>query len=135
MRLPCPPTAATGFARRFAARAGAVDNQDGFEGFELLKPTDGRLHLAGGDQVAGRGGVPGVDRVARVRGTGASWPAAERAGGDAASRWASAASCGLTRSPADRPAEEPRAGTGWRRLARRYLVSRGWPRTAAAARS
>ena len=29
-------------AKRFAARAGAVDGQDGFEGFELLKPTDGR---------------------------------------------------------------------------------------------
>ena len=29
-------------AQRFAARAGAVDNQDGFEGFELLKPTDER---------------------------------------------------------------------------------------------
>lgn len=29
-------------ARRFAARVGAVDNQDGFEGFELLKPTDER---------------------------------------------------------------------------------------------
>lgn len=29
-------------AHRFAARAGAVDNQQGFEGFELLKPTDGR---------------------------------------------------------------------------------------------
>lgn len=29
-------------ARRFAARAGAVDNQDGFEGFELMRPTDGR---------------------------------------------------------------------------------------------
>ena len=29
-------------AHRFAARAGAVDNQDGFEGFELLKPTDDR---------------------------------------------------------------------------------------------
>jgi heme-degrading monooxygenase HmoA len=29
-------------ARRFAARAGAVDGADGFEGFELLKPTDGR---------------------------------------------------------------------------------------------
>ena len=29
-------------ARRFAARAGAVDNQAGFEGFELLKPTDER---------------------------------------------------------------------------------------------
>lgn len=30
------------FARRFAERAGAVDNQDGFEGFELLKPSDER---------------------------------------------------------------------------------------------
>ena len=30
-------------ARRFAARAGAVDGQPGFEGFELLKPTDERL--------------------------------------------------------------------------------------------
>jgi heme-degrading monooxygenase HmoA len=30
-------------ARRFAARAGAVDGQEGFEGFELLKPTDDRL--------------------------------------------------------------------------------------------
>lgn len=27
---------------RFAARAEAVDGQDGFEGFELLQPTDGR---------------------------------------------------------------------------------------------
>lgn len=29
-------------AKRFAARAGAVDGQEGFEGFELLKPTDDR---------------------------------------------------------------------------------------------
>ena len=29
-------------AHRFAKRAGAVDGADGFEGFELLKPTDGR---------------------------------------------------------------------------------------------
>ena len=29
-------------ARRFAARAGAVDQMDGFEGFELLRPTDDR---------------------------------------------------------------------------------------------
>lgn len=29
-------------AQRFAARAGAVDDQRGFEGFELLKPTDER---------------------------------------------------------------------------------------------
>lgn len=29
-------------AARFAQRAGAVDDADGFEGFELLRPTDGR---------------------------------------------------------------------------------------------
>ena len=29
-------------ARRFAARAGAVEGMDGFEGFELMRPTDGR---------------------------------------------------------------------------------------------
>lgn len=29
-------------AERFAKRAGAVDGQDGFEGFELLRPTDDR---------------------------------------------------------------------------------------------
>jgi heme oxygenase (mycobilin-producing) len=29
-------------ARRFAARAGAVDDATGFEGFELLKPADER---------------------------------------------------------------------------------------------
>ena len=29
-------------ARRFAERVGAVDGQVGFEGFELLRPTDGR---------------------------------------------------------------------------------------------
>jgi heme-degrading monooxygenase HmoA len=29
-------------ARRFAARAGVVDDQDGFEGFELLRPNDER---------------------------------------------------------------------------------------------
>jgi heme oxygenase (mycobilin-producing) len=29
-------------ARRFGERAGAVDHAEGFEGFELLRPTDGR---------------------------------------------------------------------------------------------
>lgn len=29
-------------ARRFAARAGAVDDRDGFESFELMQPNDGR---------------------------------------------------------------------------------------------
>jgi heme oxygenase (mycobilin-producing) len=37
-----PEGAGDELAKRFAARAGAVDNQDGFEGFELLRPTDDR---------------------------------------------------------------------------------------------
>jgi heme-degrading monooxygenase HmoA len=36
------PDSGDELAHRFAARAGAVDGQDGFEGFELLKPTDER---------------------------------------------------------------------------------------------
>jgi heme-degrading monooxygenase HmoA len=37
-----PETGGDELARRFAARAGAVDDQEGFEGFELLRPTDER---------------------------------------------------------------------------------------------
>jgi len=37
-----PRDAGDELAHRFARRAGAVDGQDGFEGFELLKPTDER---------------------------------------------------------------------------------------------
>jgi heme-degrading monooxygenase HmoA len=37
-----PEDAGDELARRFASRAGTVDGQDGFEGFELLRPTDGR---------------------------------------------------------------------------------------------
>lgn len=37
-----PADSGADLARRFAARAGAVDNQPGFEGFELLEPTDER---------------------------------------------------------------------------------------------
>lgn len=37
-----PADSGDDLARRFAARAGAVDDQTGFEGFELLKPTDER---------------------------------------------------------------------------------------------
>lgn len=37
-----PAGAGDELARRFAARAGAVDDAEGFEGFELLRPTDGR---------------------------------------------------------------------------------------------
>lgn len=35
-----PANSGDELARRFAQRAGAVDGQDGFEGFELLKPLD-----------------------------------------------------------------------------------------------
>jgi heme oxygenase (mycobilin-producing) len=37
-----PADGGADLARRFAARAGAVDNQPGFEGFELLEPADER---------------------------------------------------------------------------------------------
>jgi heme-degrading monooxygenase HmoA len=37
-----PEAAGDELAARFAARAGAVDGADGFEGFELLRPTDDR---------------------------------------------------------------------------------------------
>lgn len=37
-----PPDSGDELAKRFAARAGAVDGQAGFEGFELLQPTDDR---------------------------------------------------------------------------------------------
>jgi heme oxygenase (mycobilin-producing) len=40
--LTVPAEGGDELARRFAARAGAVDRQDGFEGFELLRPTDER---------------------------------------------------------------------------------------------
>jgi heme-degrading monooxygenase HmoA len=36
------PDSGDELAKRFAARAGAIDDQDGFEGFELLRPTDER---------------------------------------------------------------------------------------------
>ena len=37
-----PPDSGDELANRFAARAGAVDDSEGFEGFELLKPVDDR---------------------------------------------------------------------------------------------
>jgi heme oxygenase (mycobilin-producing) len=37
-----PANSGDELAQRFAARAGAVDNTEGFEGFELLKPADDR---------------------------------------------------------------------------------------------
>lgn len=40
--LTVPADGGDELARRFAARAGAVDGRPGFEGFELLRPTDDR---------------------------------------------------------------------------------------------
>lgn len=37
-----PEGGADELVKRFAARAGAVDNQDGFEEFQLLRPADGK---------------------------------------------------------------------------------------------
>ncbi|HZD65021.1 MAG TPA: antibiotic biosynthesis monooxygenase [Acidimicrobiales bacterium] len=37
-----PPERAEELAARFAARAGQVEETDGFEEFQLLRPTDGR---------------------------------------------------------------------------------------------
>lgn len=44
-----PADAGDELARRFVARAGAVDNQASFEGFELLEPTPFRPPLIGYD--------------------------------------------------------------------------------------
>lgn len=37
-----PENSGDELAKRFAKRAGSVDGFDGFQGFELLQPTDGR---------------------------------------------------------------------------------------------
>lgn len=37
-----PEGGADELVKRFAARAGAVDSQDGFEEFQLLRPADGK---------------------------------------------------------------------------------------------
>jgi heme-degrading monooxygenase HmoA len=37
-----PDGGADELVKRFAARAGAVDDQDGFEEFQLLRPADGK---------------------------------------------------------------------------------------------
>ncbi|MCL3817939.1 antibiotic biosynthesis monooxygenase family protein [Aeromicrobium wangtongii] len=68
-------------AHRFAARAGAVDGAPGFEGFELLKPTDDRTQWlvltrwASEDDFRAWTSSPSFAEGHRT--------AAERAGGDA----------------------------------------------------
>ncbi|WP_340537270.1 antibiotic biosynthesis monooxygenase family protein [Nocardioides sp. GXZ039] len=68
-------------AHRFAARAGAVDGAEGFEGFELLRPTDGRdqwlVITRWRDEDAFQGWLNSQDFAEGHR------SAAERAGGDA----------------------------------------------------
>ena len=84
-------------AKRFAARAGAIDNQDGFEGFELLQPTDERttwlVVTRWRDEQSFKAWVssPAFGHGHRS--------AAERAADRHRRRSASAASCGPTRWP------------------------------------
>ncbi len=84
-------------ARRFAARVGAVDNQEGFEGFELLKPTDYRatwlVVTRWRDEASFQAWLHSP-----VFGHGHR-SASERSGGERRPRSASTANCGPTRSP------------------------------------
>ena len=54
-------------AHRFAAWAGAVDNQAGFEGLELLKPTDGRNVWLVVTRWRDEDAVPGLGVLAGLR--------------------------------------------------------------------
>ena len=107
-----PPDSGDELARRFAARAGAVDNQDGFEGFELLQPTDDRttwlVVTRWRDEESfeawrtspafghghGQGAGTATAHRPRARAGVRRMAAARR------SRWPSAASSGRSRSPA-----------------------------------
>jgi heme-degrading monooxygenase HmoA len=90
-------------ALRFAARAGAVDDQDGFEGFELLKPADERttwlVVTRWRDEEAFQAWV---SSPASKRHTGAP----RRTGGRSRTS-EQPASCGPTPSPVDRPGVRP----------------------------
>ena len=63
-----PEGSGSELARRFAARAGAVDGQPGFEGFELLEPTDGRnvFEVEASVQPGNTTLRPGLEGVARL---------------------------------------------------------------------
>jgi heme-degrading monooxygenase HmoA len=78
------PSSGDELAHRFAARAGAVDDRDGFEGFELLKPTDDRttwlVVTRWRDEAAFEAWVSSPAFADGHR------SAAERAGGDAAAK-------------------------------------------------
>ena len=92
-------------AQRFAKRAGAVDGQDGFEGFELLKPTDDRttwlVVTRWRDEDAFNAWVSSPAFGAGHQSEGGSQPArrGRRRGPSACRR-----SCGATSSPAVPPA-------------------------------
>ena len=96
-------------ARRFAARAGAVDDQEGFEGFELLKPTDDQDHVAGAHAMAaGLRSSPGCARLPSPTDTA---PRPSVPANSPPRRWGSTASCRPTRSRAVPAASY--LGAGW----------------------
>ena len=100
-------------ARRFAARVGAVDNQDGFEGFELLQPTDERttwlVVTRWRDEDAFQAWVSSAGLRPRPR----RRQRAARRTSSARSPWAP--SCGRTPSPR-RPSRSSLAATATRRV-------------------
>jgi len=73
-------------AHRFAARAGAVDRADGFEGFELLQPSDGRdtwlVMTRWRDEAAFRAWVESPAFAHGHRGAGEAAPVPQGAEGD-----------------------------------------------------
>src|SRR5262249_34452020 len=76
-----PENAGDELARRFASRAGAVDGQEGFEGFELLRPTDGRTQWLVVTRWRDEEAFPGwVSSPALARGLGGPDRPAPRAG-------------------------------------------------------
>ena len=100
-------------AKRFAKRAGAVDGQDGFEGFELLQPTDERttwlVVTRWRDEDAFNAWVSSPAFGAGHQSEGKASPHGE----GPRSRWACRRSCGATWWRAVRPAPaDPQAPAG-----------------------
>lgn len=93
-------------ARRFAGRAGAVDGQPGFEGFELLQPTDARnvwlVVTRWADEASFQAWQSGRDFAAAHGGSGgpADGPGAQRPGpvGVSAELWSYQVAGGSTAS-------------------------------------
>jgi heme-degrading monooxygenase HmoA len=72
--------------KRFGARAGAVENSDGFEWFELLRPVEGTdqylVYTRWRDEAAFQAWMEGPMRAAHGGGTGGGSASGGEAGGE-----------------------------------------------------